>query len=97
MAQWDQPGESRRGLARGAGGPVVLWRFQAGLAQVAAELSGEQDGGDHKWNERAVQGTGEVSPAAPAPHSRIPARKRGPSSWRLRRPPPLICRNGGRN
>ena len=90
-------GDGRQGLAGWAGGPVVLRRFQAGLAQVAAELPGEQDGVDHKWNERAVQGTGEVSPAAPAPYSRIQARKRGPSSWSLRRPTPLICSNGGRN
>ena len=97
MGRWGRPGEGRHGLAGWAGGPVVLRRFQAGLAQVAAELPGEQDGVDHKWNERAIQGTGEVSPAEPAPYSRIPARKRGPSSWSLRRPTPLICSNGGRN
>ncbi len=93
VGRWGRPGVGRHGLAGWAGGPLVLRRFQAGLAQVAAELPGEQDGVDHKWNERAVQGTGEVSPAEPAPYSRIPARKRGPSSWSLRRPTPLICRN----
>jgi len=97
MVRWERPGDGRHGLAGWAGGPVVLRRLQAGLAQVAAELPGEQDGVDHKWNERAVQGTGEVSPAEPAPYSRIQARKRGPSSWSLRRPTPLICSNGGRN
>ena len=56
MVRWERPGDGRHGLAGRAGGPVVLRRVQAGRAQVAAELPGEQwtEGRCHLGNSVAV-------------------------------------------
>jgi len=55
-ARLERPGDGRHGLAGWAGGPVVLRRVQAGRAQVAAELPGEQwtEGRCHLGNLVAV-------------------------------------------